>query len=243
MDIVLLICIGIAATFVGTMAGSGGLINFPAMLLLGIPVHSAIAANKFSNTLSSFSTFLTLLKEKKISIKMVFVIIPFPILGGICGGMVASSLSEEIMMKGAIVLLSFAVVLTFVRKPALKKAGEVKIPKKLLPGLFGVGAYDGMFGPGQGTLLMQLFFHAGIPYLSAIALTRFNTFLSCLGAFVTYLVAGRMVWSVAIPLAVGSFIGAQLGVRIAHRLSARHVKRLLQVVTVLLIFQLGLRIF
>lgn len=231
------------ATFVGTMAGSGGLINFPAMMLLGVPVHSAIAANKFSNTISSFSTFLTLLIEKKISTKIVIMIVPFPILGGVSGGMLASSLSESTMTKGAIVLLSFAVFLSFVKKPAAEAMQEVKVPKKMLPGLYGVGVYDGMFGPGQGTLLMHLFFHFGIPYLSAIALTRLNTFLSCLGAFVTYLIAGHMVWSVAIPLAIGSFIGAQLGVRVAHRMSSRHVKRLLQVVTTLLIFQLTLSIF
>lgn len=231
------------ATFVGTMAGSGGLINFPAMVLLGVPVHSAIAANKFSNTISSLSTFITLLIDKKISFKQVLMITPFPVLGGVSGGLLASSLSEKTMTTGAVVLLTFALWLTFMKKPKLAEQNKERLPKKILPGLYGVGVYDGMFGPGQGTLLLHMFFHMGIPYLSAIALARFNTFLSCLGAFVTYFLAGHMAWHVAIPLAVGSFFGAQLGVRTAHYLSIYHVRRLLQVVTALLIVQLTWRIF
>jgi uncharacterized membrane protein YfcA len=34
--------IGIAATFIGTLAGSGGMINMPLMLLYGLPVHTII---------------------------------------------------------------------------------------------------------------------------------------------------------------------------------------------------------
>ena len=57
MEYGILFLTGIFATTVGTLAGSGGFINFPIMILLGIPVHSAIAANKVSNTISSFSSF------------------------------------------------------------------------------------------------------------------------------------------------------------------------------------------
>lgn len=48
---------GVLATTIGTLAGGGGFISFPMLLLLGTPIHSAIAANKVSNTISSFSTF------------------------------------------------------------------------------------------------------------------------------------------------------------------------------------------
>ena len=46
MDYIILFFIGILATTVGTLAGGGGLISLPAILVLGMPVHSAIAANK-----------------------------------------------------------------------------------------------------------------------------------------------------------------------------------------------------
>ena len=46
MEFVILFLTGIVATTIGTLSGSGGFINFPMMILLGIPVHSAIGANK-----------------------------------------------------------------------------------------------------------------------------------------------------------------------------------------------------
>ncbi|NCU18615.1 hypothetical protein [Pallidibacillus pasinlerensis] len=52
MECVILFFTGIVATTIGTLSGSGGFINFPMIILLGIPVHSAIGANKDSNTFS-----------------------------------------------------------------------------------------------------------------------------------------------------------------------------------------------
>jgi len=65
-DLWVLIFIGFFTTFVGTLAGGGGLIGLPSMLLIGIPIHQAIATAKFANIFSSFSTFVVLLKNKNI---------------------------------------------------------------------------------------------------------------------------------------------------------------------------------
>lgn len=55
--------LGFITTLLGTIAGSGGLISFPAMVLFGIPVQSTIAANKFNNTCSSLTSLTTLIKK------------------------------------------------------------------------------------------------------------------------------------------------------------------------------------
>jgi uncharacterized membrane protein YfcA len=82
LDLLLLFLIGFIGTFIGTLAGSGGLISMPCMLLIGIPIHSAIAATKFSNTFSSFSSFFVLLKQKKIDWKTALSLSPLGIAGG-----------------------------------------------------------------------------------------------------------------------------------------------------------------
>ena len=55
MEYIALFFTGMVATTLGTLAGGGGLISLPIMLLLGIPIHSAIGANKVSNTVSANS--------------------------------------------------------------------------------------------------------------------------------------------------------------------------------------------
>nr|WP_309100825.1 sulfite exporter TauE/SafE family protein [Fredinandcohnia onubensis] len=238
MEYVILFFIGICATTLGTLAGGGGLISLPSMLLLGVPVHSAIGANKVSNTISSFSSFFYLLRKKELSLKESFWIIPVSLSGGISGGLIASRISPENMYIVAIVLLLFAFIVSFVGKGDFTGNEPLKINKISAPGLYSIGIYDGLFGPGQGTLMLYLYNHLNIAYIRAVGLVRLATFSSCFGAAMTYIATGKMIWPVAIALLLGSFTGAQIGVRIAQKLKPQYVKPILRVVTVLLIFQI-----
>ncbi|MFD9624496.1 TSUP family transporter [Peribacillus muralis] len=58
-----MLVISFAASFVGTLAGSGGLIGMPSLLLLGFPIHQVIGSVKFFNMFSSFSSFYILMKK------------------------------------------------------------------------------------------------------------------------------------------------------------------------------------
>jgi uncharacterized protein len=242
MDSIIFIFIGFATSFVGTLAGGGGLIGMPALLLTGVPIHQAIAAAKFSNMFGSFSSFFVLLRQGKIHWKQTVLLIPLSLSGGITGGIIASSLSEKTMIYIAIFLLSFALSLQLLKKHKNYSENTSLFPKKLYPLLYGIGIYDGMFGPGQATLLMYAYLRSGFEYLSAIAFTRFQTFLSCFGAFFTYLFAGHFNWKVAIFLAIGSLIGAQTSVRLANKLDKRHLQIILNTVTLLLITQLIIKV-
>ncbi|PLR97460.1 sulfite exporter TauE/SafE family protein [Bacillus sp. T33-2] len=242
MTILLLLLIGFAASFIGTLAGSGGLIGMPSMLLIGVPIHSAIAAAKFSNIFSSFSSFLFLLKNKNITIKEVSKTAPFGLAGGISGGMMANAINEDTMTIIAVVLLSFALIMALMKKPSEAETGNPGINWPVYPALFGIGAYDGMFGPGQATLLMHTFIHSGFTYIKAMAFTRFQTFISCFGSFFSFLAAGNFDLQTAVFLASGSFLGAQTAVRLAGRISPIYLKRMLHLVTILLIIQLTYRL-
>lgn len=239
---VLIFLIGFTGTFIGTLAGGGGLISLPAMLAIGIPIHSAIAANKFSNTLSSFSSFFKLLREKKVTFKRSLIIAPFSLFGGIAGGFCATLISEKTMTAFAIILLCFALVLHFIKKPKVREDGSLPIKKQAYPALFGIGFYDGVFGPGQGTLLMYTFLHQGVSYITAIAYSRFQTFLSCLGATLIYYHSGHINWDLTLFLAAGSLTGAQVSLIFAKKISAAYLKVILRSVTLLLIIQLTLRL-
>ncbi|CAH0345908.1 sulfite exporter TauE/SafE family protein [Bacillus sp. CECT 9360] len=242
MTALLLILIGFTATFIGTLAGSGGLIGMPSMLLIGIPIHSVIATAKFSNMFSSFSSFYTLLKQKELTWRHVSTLIPFALFGGLSGGFLANAFTENTMKIMAIVLLGTAFMISFLKKPKPSADGVWKLPKKTYPSLFGISVYDGIFGPGQATLLMYTYLRHGASYLQALAFTRFQTFISCAAAFVTYLYAGHFKWDTAIYYAIGSLAGAQTAVRTARHISSKHLKYILHAVTVALILQLLYRI-
>ncbi|MEH7224091.1 sulfite exporter TauE/SafE family protein [Bacillus sp. JJ1566] len=238
MEYIILFFIGICATTLGTLAGGGGLISLPSMLLLGVPVHSAIGANKVSNTISSFSSFFYLMRKKELSLKESAWIIPVSLAGGVSGGFIASRISAENMYIVAIVLLLFAFIVSFIGKGNFTGNEPLKFSKVSAPGLYSIGIYDGLFGPGQGTLMLYLYNHLNIAYIRAVGLVRLATFSSCFGAAITYIATGQIIWPVTIALLLGSFTGAQIGVRIAQKLKPQYVKPILRIVTVLLIFQI-----
>ena len=238
MDYILLYFIGMAAMTLGTLAGGGGLITMPAMLLMGIPIHSVIGAGKISTTVSSFSTFLMVLLKKQITFKESFWIIPASLTGGLTGGFIATRLTESTMYTVAIVLLIFAFLTSFFSKADFTGMEDLRPTKIAIPGLVGIGMYDGLFGPGQGTVLLYLFNHLRIAYVRAIGFVRLATFSSGFGAAISYIYMGKVIWPIAFALMAGLLSGAQIGVCLAEKLNPKYVKILLRFVTVALILQL-----
>lgn len=238
MEFVIFFMIGIIGNVVGTLVGGGGLISLPTMLLMGLPVHSAIGANKVSNTISSLSTFLVILKRKEVSTKEALSVLIFCLGGGILGGLIASFLSGSTLMIVAIILLSFAFVTSFMKTVNFDGTEQFHANKKSGTALIGIGMYDGMFGPGSSTLAMYLYASQKISYIRAVGLARVGVFASCFGSAITYIATGKILWPLTIALMLGSIVGAQFGVRLARKLKTEHVKPLLRLVTVLLIVQI-----
>jgi uncharacterized protein len=238
---VLLFLTGMIVAFVGTLAGSGGLIGMPMMLLLGIPVHTSIATAKFSNIISSSSSFVYLLKDRKVTLKECIPIIPLAMTGGIAGALLSDKINPTVLEWMAFFFLLLALLLSLLKgiKP------QITNERYTLPfgKLFLISAYDGLFGPGQATLLMYTHLRHGLTYLKSVAVTRFQTFVSCLGAFIMYLSNGHVDWMTAIPFAFGALIGAQLSVRLASKISIRQAGLLLNIITFILILQVGMRLF
>lgn len=244
MEYVILCLIGFIATTVGTLAGGGGLISFPSMLLLGVPVHSAIGANKVSNTVSSFTSFWHLYRKGEVNWDESAWLMPVSIMGGVAGGLIAAFMSASMLTVVASIFLGVGYIISFLGKGNFKNQDkELPVNKYSLSGLFGIGMFDGMFGPGQGTLLFNLFGYLNLSYIKAVALVRLATVSSCMGAAVTYIASGKIIWPVTLCLMLGSITGAQLGVRIAEKLNPEYVKPILRVMTLLLLIQLWTKQF
>jgi uncharacterized protein len=112
----LLSLIGILSSFVGTLAGGAGLITLPAMVLVGIPVQTGIATNKFSTGFASLTSISYLLKNKELDVKTIGSTIFISFIGGVIGASVTSSISEKTMNAVTLVLLIFALFVSLKNK-------------------------------------------------------------------------------------------------------------------------------
>ncbi len=97
------------------------------------PSIKAISSAKFSNTISSFSSFFVLFRRQTIHGKQLLPIIPISLGGGAAGGAIASLLSERTMTIIAIMLLLFALGLQFFKKKP-KSSATASAPQNLLSG-------------------------------------------------------------------------------------------------------------
>ena len=228
--------VGFFATFIGTLGGGGGLLSLPAMLFLGVPIHSAIAANKFSNTFSSLSSFFVIWKKKEVNAKLAFSLLPFTIVGGILGAICASILEEHILLYIALILLIFSTILNNAK--GIIQSFSNKESTLFRPTYIMIGAYDGFFGPGQAIMLMHSFMSAGFSYVTSIGLSRLQTFASCIMSFLVYLSFGHFDWRVGIALAIGSIIGAQTAVLLAPKISNLPWKYILTICSICIIIYL-----
>lgn len=240
--IIFYIGLGIITAGIGTLAGSGGLISFPALILSGLPVQSVISTNKLANTVSSSTSLFSLIKKHDYPKRMFLMTGLYGLIGGLIGGVITSSIPTRLMTFIATILLLFAFLFTFKKSSPSDHSPFQKSNKSWYAFIFGIGAYNGAFGPGQGTVMMQMSSQRGFDYMTCIGLTRINTLSSSLGALVSYLLSGFIVWSAAIPFCAGAIIGGQLALLTAPKLSQRHVKWMLRGLTLLLLCQLAVQL-
>ncbi|WP_052343626.1 sulfite exporter TauE/SafE family protein [Bacillus massiliigorillae] len=235
---IILIVIGIFSSFIGTLAGGGGLITLPAMMLVGIPIQTGIATNKFSSGIAALTSVSYLLRNKQISFKTICLNLCIASIGGFSGAIITTSISEKEMNFIALLLLVFAFFVTLNNKRWTNNNENSKNVKKqsiLFPYL--VAMYDGGFGPGSSTFGILYYLGRNETYLKAAQLTRVLILGSCFGAFLVFYIIGFIQWNYAIAMAIGSAIGSQIGLFALPHIPIKVAKNLLTFIIILLIGQ------
>ena len=79
-----------------------------------------------------------------------------------------------------------------------------------------IGFYDGFIGPGAGSFLILSFISLlGFDFLRASAHAKFVNLATNLGSIVFFAASGKIIYTIALPMAVCNGIGGMLGARLA----------------------------
>ncbi|MBQ7617951.1 MAG: TSUP family transporter [Desulfovibrio sp.] len=225
------------AGFVDAIAGGGGLIVLPCLLLSGLPPHYALSANKFSACLGTASALTSFAASGLVLWPIAFKGLGFSLLGAFLGSSLTLYLSPEKLGIILALLLPVALIVTLWPKAERKTLPEncdIKIWKLSLVCL-AIGLYDGFFGPATGSFLIIAFhFILGLGLLKASATAKVLNLASNLASTVTFITAGTMLWLLALPMAIGSICGNLLGTRFAVKRGAEGVRKMLSVSLILL---------
>lgn len=229
----LLLASGLAAGFVNTLAGGGGLFTLSALLLMGIPADIANGTNRVSVAAQSLEGVRGFSRHLAVDWPAVRPILLPTLSGSLIGSLVASWLPVW-LLKPLLLSTMISMALMLLVRPALMAPAADEQPKALAdsPGgwlaLFGAGLYGGFVQGGVGFLL--LFALVGVLRYSLLAGNTLK--LVCTGIFGTvalavFAVRGQVLWLPGLIITVGTLIGVRLSVNFAVRASADTLRAIL----------------
>lgn len=246
VTIFFLILAAFSAGLVDAIAGGGGLIQLPA-LLIGLPQASTVEAlgtNKVASIFGTSASALTYRRSVKTDARFLITMALPAFLGSVLGALSASLIPTQ-SMRPIVFILLVAVALYTWKKPDLGSIEALRHNKGkhfLIAAIAGIviGFYDGIFGPGTGSFLMLTLIYLGFAFLSASAIAKVVNVSTNLGAIVVFGFHGAVLWQVALVLASANIVGGLLGARLAIRGGSTLIRKVFLFVTIALIIKVGI---
>jgi hypothetical protein len=138
------------------------------------------------------------------------------------GSQVLTTVSNDFMKPLLLGVLTMIAIYTFTKKD-FGQHQEKNFSSKRQLGLaiiisLLIGFYDGFIGPGTGSFLVLAFVSVlGFDFLHASANAKMVNLATNFGSICLFILKGKIIWAIAIPMAVcnalGGFIGAKLAIK------------------------------
>ena len=228
-----LFAVALCGGALNSVAGGGGFLCFPALLLTGISPIQANATNTIAlwpGTVASVAAYRGELARMR---QHLVPLIASGCVGGLIGALILLRTPQATFLRMVPWLLLVATAL-FVLSPLVARrfanaaSGRERSPRALWIATFVqllIAIYIGFFGAGAGILMLAMFSLMGIQ--SIHTMNGMKTVLAsvCNGiALVAFILAGAVVWPAALVMTVGAAIGGYTGAHYAQRVDPRLVR-------------------
>lgn len=237
----ILFVISLLANIFSAFAGGGaGLIQFPALIFLGLPFGIALATHKVATVALGLGATLRNLREEPLERWFALWILATGLPGVILGANLILSIPDR-YAEIALGLLTIGLGLYSIFKPNL---GQNNAPQHrnlsghLLGGsiLFLIGILNGSLTSGTGLFVtLWLVRWYGLDYRRAVAYTLIlvGLFWNGSGAITLGLI-GEIAWDWLPALLLGSLLGGYIGAHLAITKGNQLIKRSFEVITLLI---------
>lgn len=259
-DALLVVLAGAGAGTINTIVGSGTLVTFPTLLMLGVPPVTANMSNSIGLVAGGITGIHGYRRELVGSRHDLLRLAPMTFAGAALGALLLLVLDPAafraivpvlILLGVALVLLGPRLSACAARHHPSDPGGDVlttpvapvdhaspRSRRLMRAGVFLAGIYGGYFGAAQGVLLMGV-----MSVLSTLPLQRLNGYKNVLGtvanavaAVLFIVVAGdRVDWLIAGLIALGALVGGVLGSTIGRRLSPAVLRVVIAVIGIVAI--------
>jgi uncharacterized membrane protein YfcA len=245
MSIEIAIFLAIASGFAGfvdAMAGGGGLIQLPS-LIIGLPnkeLPLILGTNKVPSIFGTAAAARNYFKNIKPDIPLTLTMMLPAFIGSIAGAAMAAFVPVSFFRPFIVLLLILVAIYTW-KKPELGMAENLKFThgkRLVIVALIGflIGFYDGIFGPGTGTFLVFFLVSViGYAFLKASGTAKLVNIATNAGAILSFQLTGHIWWQLGLLLAVANVTGAIIGSHMAIKGGSALVRKVFLAVISLLI--------
>lgn len=249
-EIIYLCLFAFMAGFIDSVVGGGGLIQLPALFVFlpGVPVPVVFGTGKLASIAGTTAAMVRYVRSVEINYMAILPAAVAAFVFSFLGARALSHLDASLLKPLILALLILVAIYTFIRKDfGSLHAPKLTLAKEKLYGLtvgMVIGFYDGFFGPGTGSFLIFIFIGLfGFNFLAASAAAKVVNVATNLSALLYFGYKGYILYEVAIPMAVSSVIGSQLGTRTALKHGTGFVRVLFLVVVTGIILKFGYDIY
>lgn len=212
--ILMLTAVAAVAGFIDAIAGGGGLLTIPAMLLANIPPVLTLGTNKLQAASGALAASITMIKKGVVSPSKMKLAIAGAFIGSVLGT-IAVQMSPPDMLEKLIPFLIAAIGIYTLFAPSL---GEVEAEPRVSESTWQrvvaplIGFYDGYVGPGTG-----MFFALGNVALrgrqiiAATGAAKVLNLSTNIASLIFFIIGGNVLWKVGLAMMVGQTIGAYAG--------------------------------
>ncbi|MGV9004208.1 sulfite exporter TauE/SafE family protein [Flavobacterium sp.] len=249
--IIVILCIAsFCAGFVDAIVGGGGLIQTPITMIMlpGLSVANVIGTLKipaFSGT--SFAAYQYLKKVTmnwSLLVVMAVVSFAFAYLGSSLLTIVRSDFMKPVLL---VVLIGIAFY-TFKKKDfgahKIKELSQMRVFFYAVLISMTIGFYDGFIGPGTGSFLVLAFVSLlGFDFLHASANAKMVNLATNFGSICLFISKGKIIWAIAIPMAVCNALGGFLGSKLAIKKGNSFIRHFFLIVVIIALLRFAYDVF
>ena len=229
----------IANTFSAFSGGGAGLLQFPALIFLGLPFAVALATHKVASVALGLGAAVRHYKERNLHLKLSALMLISGIPGVLLGAWGILSVPET-AAQIALGVLTITLGLYSIGKPALgteNHFSKLTFSKALIAGagLFAIGILNGSLTSGTGLFVtLWLVSYLKMDYQRAVAHTLVWVGLMWNGSGAMLLgMLGQVHWVWLPALLLGSFLGGYLGAHLSIKKGNKMIKRSFEAVTII----------
>jgi uncharacterized protein len=246
----LVFLIGFAAGFIDAIVGGGGLIATPAMLNLfpQFSILQVIATNRTSSIVGTSTAAWNYFRTVKLPSAMLISACVSACFCSYIGAELASHIDAKLLKTIVLCVIVLIVIYSFFKKE-LGQTEDLRYPEPRLPYIAAAvggacGFYNGLIGPGTGTLLVFAFVSiVGLDFLKASAISKVTNVSGDISSWLLLLSKGYVFWPAAIPLVFGNVLGSYAGSRLAILKGSVFIRTVFIVVVFALVFKVGYDVF